>query len=133
MMGSCMVKSFLFPYICCTDTLLEVVAASRQSFAFARDGALPLSSILYRMNSFTGTPVNTVWFVATISALLGLLSLAGAQAINAVFALSVTGLYVAYSIPIAARFIFKNNFKPGPFSLGIFVSFSQDAHTRDRS
>ena len=128
-----MVKSFLFPYICCTDTLLEVVAASRQSFAFARDGALPLSSILYRMNSFTGTPVNTVWFVAAISALLGLLSLAGAQAINAVFALSVTGLYVAYSIPIAARFIFKNNFKPGPFSLGIFVSFSQDAHTRDRS
>ena len=128
-----MVKSFLFPYICYTDTLLEVVAASRQSFAFARDGALPLSSILYRMNSFTGTPVNTVWFVAAISALLGLLSLAGAQAINAVFALSVTGLYVAYSIPIAARFIFKNNFKPGPFSLGIFVSFSQDAHTRDRS
>ena len=78
------------------------------------------------MNDFTGTPVNTVWFVATISTLLGLLSLAGAQAINAVFALSVTGLYVAYSIPIAARFVFKNNFKPGPFSLGIFVSSSQD-------
>ncbi|KAF8553642.1 hypothetical protein OG21DRAFT_1497597, partial [Imleria badia] len=36
-----------------------VLAASRQSFAFARDGALPLSSILYRMNGFTGTPVNT--------------------------------------------------------------------------
>ncbi|KAG6370727.1 amino acid/polyamine transporter I [Boletus reticuloceps] len=97
-----------------------VLAASRQSFAFARDGALPFSSILYRMNRFTGTPVNTVWFVAAIATLLGLLSLAGAQAINAVFALSVTGLYVAYSIPIAARFIFTNNFKPGPFNLGIF-------------
>ncbi|KAF8553643.1 amino acid transporter [Imleria badia] len=97
-----------------------LLAASRQSFAFARDGALPLSSILYRMNGFTGTPVNTVWFVAAIATLLGLLSLTGAQAINAVFALSVTGLYVAYSIPIAARFIFKNNFKPGPFNLGIF-------------
>ncbi|KAG9311034.1 amino acid/polyamine transporter I [Chiua virens] len=97
-----------------------VLAASRQSFAFARDGALPLSNILYRMNSFTGTPVNTVWWVAAIAALLGLLALAGAQAIDAVFALSVTGLYVAYSIPIAARFIFKNNFKPGPFNLGIF-------------
>jgi len=97
-----------------------VLAASRQSFAFARDGALPFSSILYRMNDYTGTPVNTVWFVATISTLLGLLSLAGAQAIDAVFALSVTGLYVAFSIPIAARFIFENDFKPGPFSLGIF-------------
>ncbi|KAH0834008.1 amino acid/polyamine transporter I [Lanmaoa asiatica] len=97
-----------------------VLAASRQSFAFSRDGALPFSSILYRMNSFTGTPVNTVWFVAAVATLLGLLSLAGPQAINAVFSLSVTGLYVAYSIPIAARFIFKNNFKPGPFNLGIF-------------
>ena len=76
------------------------------------------------MNSFTGTPVNTVWFTAAISALLGLLSLAGPQAIGAVFALSVTGLYVAYSVPIVARFIFKNNFKPGPFHLGIFVSSS---------
>ena len=74
------------------------------------------------MNGFTGTPVNTVWFVAAVSTLLGLLAIAGAQAIDAVFALSVTGLYVAYSIPIAARFIFNNNFKPGPFNLGIFVS-----------
>ena len=85
------------------------------------------------MNGYTGTPVNTVWFVAAISTLLGLLSLAGAQAIDAVFALSVTGLYVAYSIPIAARFIFKNDFKPGPFNLGIFVSSSRDVHSRDRS
>lgn len=75
------------------------------------------------MNRFTGTPVNTVWWVAAIAVLLGLLSLAGPQAIGAVFALSVTGLYVAYSIPIATRFIFKNDFKPGPFNLGIFVSF----------
>ncbi|KAF8130357.1 amino acid/polyamine transporter I [Boletus edulis] len=97
-----------------------VLATSRQTFAFARDGALPLSSILYRMNRFTCTPVNTVWFVAAIAALLGLLSFAGAQAINAIFALSVTGLYIAYLIPIASRFVFKNDFKPGPFNLGIF-------------
>ncbi|KAF9219347.1 amino acid transporter [Gyrodon lividus] len=97
-----------------------VLAASRQSFAFARDGALPFSSILYRMNSFTGTPVNTVWFVAMISIALGLLAFAGAGAIDAVFAISVTALYIAYSIPISARFIFNNDFKPGPFSLGVF-------------
>jgi hypothetical protein len=50
------------------------------------------------------------------------LSFAGAQAINAVFAISVTALYVAYSIPITARWVFLNGFKNGPFSLGIFVS-----------
>ena len=78
MMGSSMVKPF-FPIsvrITHTDTSFKVLAASRQSFAFARDGALPFSSILYRMNGYTGTPVNTAWFVAAISTLLGLLSLA---------------------------------------------------------
>jgi hypothetical protein len=99
-----------------------VLAASRQSFAFARDGALPFSSYLYRMNSFTKTPVNTVWFVVAFAIVLGMLSFAGAQAINAIFSISVTALYIAYAIPITARFAFKNDFKPGPFSLGVFVS-----------
>ncbi|OSX57964.1 hypothetical protein POSPLADRAFT_1076097 [Postia placenta MAD-698-R-SB12] len=97
-----------------------VLAASRQSFAFARDGALPFSSWLYRMNGFTGTPVNTVWFTCGFSILLGLLAFAGAQAINAIFSLSVVALYVAYAIPIAARFLGKNDFAPGPFNLGRF-------------
>ncbi|KAI6106449.1 amino acid/polyamine transporter I [Pisolithus croceorrhizus] len=97
-----------------------LLAASRQTFAFARDGALPLSSILYRINSFTGTPVNTVWFVVVMAALLGLLAFAGAGAIDAIFTMSITALYVAYAIPIFARFAFDNNFKPGPFNLGFF-------------
>ncbi|KIM51757.1 hypothetical protein SCLCIDRAFT_1219882 [Scleroderma citrinum Foug A] len=97
-----------------------VLATSRQCFAFSRDGALPFSSILYRMNSYTGTPVNTVWFSVVTAALLGALTFAGAQATNAVFAVSIAALYVAYAIPIMARFVFENDFKPGPFDLGIF-------------
>ncbi|EJF60127.1 APC amino acid permease [Dichomitus squalens LYAD-421 SS1] len=97
-----------------------LLAASRQSFAFSRDGALPFSGWLYRMNGYTRTPVNTVWFVAVLAMLLGLLAFAGTSAINAVFALSVTALYVAYSIPIAARFLGENDFTPGPFNLGRF-------------
>lgn len=73
-----------------------VLAASRQSFAFARDGALPFSGWLYRMNGYTKTPVNTVFFTCTCAILLGLLSFAGASAINAVFSLSITALYIAY-------------------------------------
>ncbi|EJC97507.1 uncharacterized protein FOMMEDRAFT_163064, partial [Fomitiporia mediterranea MF3/22] len=69
---------------------------------------------------YTRTPVNTVWFSAILATLLGLLVFAGAQAINAVFSISVTASYVAYSIPIIARFVFENNFKPGPFNLGFF-------------
>ena len=66
--------------------------------------------------------MNTVWFDVFFSILLGCLVFAGAQAINAVFALSVTALYVAYSIPISLRIVSKTNFKPGPFSIGIWVS-----------
>lgn len=71
-----------------------LLAASRQSFAFSRDGALPFSKWLYRMNNYTGTPVNTVWFVAVFSIILGLLAFAGDAAINAIFSMSVTALYV---------------------------------------
>ncbi|KAJ7830506.1 amino acid/polyamine transporter I [Mycena olivaceomarginata] len=97
-----------------------LLAASRQTYAFSRDGALPFSNWLYRMSKTTGTPVNTVIFDASLSLITGLLVFAGPQAINAVFAISVTALYVAYAIPIVARFAGKNDFKPGPFSLGVF-------------
>lgn len=100
-----------------------LLASSRQVFAFSRDGALPFSSILYKMNSYTETPVNTVWFSSLCAALLGLLVFAGEQAINAVFSISVVALYIAYAIPIVARFAFKNDFKPGPFNLGFFVCY----------
>lgn len=98
-----------------------VLSTSRQVFAFSRDGAMPFSNVMYRMNSYTGTPVNTVWFSVFIAALLGLLAFAGEVAIGAVFSIAVIGLYVAYMIPIGARFVFQqNNFKPGPFTLGYF-------------
>lgn len=97
-----------------------LLASSRQTFAFARDGGLPFSSLVYRVNKHTKTPVNGVWMAALVAFLLGLFAFAGSAAINAIFALGVTGQNVAYSIPIAARFIFNNDFHPGPFSLGKF-------------
>ncbi|KAJ7279031.1 APC amino acid permease [Mycena rebaudengoi] len=109
--------SFLPSYMMGSSMLL---AASRQTYAFSRDGALPFSGWLYRMSKFTKTPVNTVLFDAFFSLLLGLLAFAGPQAINAVFAISVTALYVAYAIPIVARFVGDNDFQPGPFTLGVF-------------
>ncbi|KDQ08717.1 hypothetical protein BOTBODRAFT_118262 [Botryobasidium botryosum FD-172 SS1] len=97
-----------------------LLASSRQVFAFSRDGALPLSKWLYRINSFTETPVNSVWFSVVVAILLGLLSFAGDAAIDAIFSISVFGTYIAFGIPISVRFIFSktNNFKPGPFTLG---------------
>jgi len=89
--------------------------------------ALPFSSWLYSINSYTKTPVNTVWFDAILAIALGLLAFAGSQAINAVFSLSVTGLYFAFSIPIVVRFTGDNDFKPGPFHLGALVSLPSNS------
>ncbi|KAH0579728.1 hypothetical protein H2248_002567 [Termitomyces sp. 'cryptogamus'] len=97
-----------------------LLAASRQIFAFSRDSGLPFSSWLYRLNKFTKTPVNAVVFDGVVALFMGCLVFAGDQAINAIFALSIVGNYVAYSIPIAARFLGQNDFKPGPFNLGKF-------------
>ncbi|KAG2135194.1 amino acid/polyamine transporter I [Suillus bovinus] len=95
-----------------------LLVGSRQSFAFARDGALPFSRYLYRINRYTGTPVNTVWFDAISALVIGLLSFVSTEAIDAVFTIAVTASYIAYITPITTRFVFKNDFKPGPFHLG---------------
>jgi amino acid transporter len=73
------------------------------------------------MSSYTGTPVNVVWYDAILSLVLGLLVFASPQAINAVFSMSVTAVYIAYAIPIVVRFTGGNEFRPGPFYLGRFV------------
>jgi amino acid transporter len=54
-------------------TASVVFPASRQSFAFARDGALPFSKFLYKVDSRTGTPVRTVWFIIALTIPLGAL------------------------------------------------------------
>lgn len=53
-----------------------LLPASRQAFAFARDGALPYSKFFYHINSKTGTPVRTVWLVSGAALPLGLLGFA---------------------------------------------------------
>ena len=52
----------------------QAVDASRVVFAFARDNALPGSRYWKKMNRYTQTPVNAVWFVIVISSICGVLS-----------------------------------------------------------
>ncbi|KAG2139156.1 amino acid/polyamine transporter I [Suillus bovinus] len=109
----CLIISTL--YIVASNSLL---VGSRQTFAFSRDGALPFSRCLYRINSYTKTPVNTVWFDAIFVLVIGLLAFVSTAAINAVFTIGLTASYVSFITPITTRFVFKNDFKPGPFHLG---------------
>lgn len=95
-----------------------LLPSSRQAFAFARDGALPFSKFFYKVDSFTGTPVRTVWLVVACAMPLGLLGFADEAAIGAIFCLNIMGLYVAYGIPILARVVWPEKLKPGPWYLG---------------
>ncbi|GJE87259.1 APC amino acid permease [Phanerochaete sordida] len=95
-----------------------LVSTSRQTFAFARDGGLPFSRALYRMNAYTRTPVTCVWASVLVAFVLGLLAFAGPTAINAIFSLPVIGLYLAFMIPIIARFVGGRPWAAGPFNLG---------------
>jgi len=116
-------------YVCtsCADTFytnlqwIKLITVSRQTFAFSRDGALPFSKLLYRINHTTGTPVACVIFCAFIAMLFGLLTFAGPAAAGAVFTMGVVCIFITFSIPIAARHLGGREFVPGPFTLGKLV------------
>jgi amino acid transporter len=50
-----------------------MISASRVTFAYARDGCFPLSRYWKRVNPYTRTPVNAVWFNSVIGILALLL------------------------------------------------------------
>lgn len=101
-----------------------LLPSSRQAFAFCRDGALPFSRYLYKVDARSGTPVRTVWLIVGCCIPLGLLGFAdpvNQAAINAIFAIAILGPYVAYGIPIFARVRWGQAlFHPGPWYLGRF-------------
>lgn len=78
-----------------------MIAASRVSYAYARDDVFPFSSILKRVNKHTQTPVNAVWFNSSIGCLLLLLIFGGESAIGAIFSIGGLAAFVAFTTPVS--------------------------------
>ena len=77
-----------------------LVAASRQSWAFSRDGALPFSRIWRKVSPIFGLiPLYAVWACAILAAVLGLLCLIAPAAASALFSLAVAGNNLAWGTP----------------------------------
>ena len=97
-----------------------IVAASRQTWAFSRDGALPFSKFFRPINQQLGfIPFRAVWGCALLAAILGLLTIIGTAAAQAVFSLAVAGNNLAWGVPIFARVVWgQKKFKRGPFYTG---------------
>ncbi|KAF3480934.1 GABA permease [Arthroderma uncinatum] len=96
------------------------IAASRQTWAFSRDGALPFSKYLRVVSTrFRYQPARAVVGCAATSIILGLLCLVNSAASNALFSLTVAGNYFAWAMPIFCRIFWgQDKFKPGLFYTG---------------
>jgi amino acid transporter len=98
-----------------------MVAASRVTYAYARDGCFPMSRSWRKVNKYTKTPVNAVWFNCAVGVLLCCLIFAGNVAILAIFSVGAIACFVAFAIPISLRVFFVGNrFRRGPWHLGAF-------------
>ena len=96
-----------------------MIAASRVTFAYARDDCFPFSGVWKKVNSRTKTPVNAVWFNTVIGCLVLLLIFAGGAAIDAIFSIGALAAFFAFTTPIFIRVFFVGNrFRAGPWNLG---------------
>jgi amino acid transporter len=98
-----------------------VTSASRMTFAFSRDGAIPGHNLWRRLGA-NRTPTWAVLFVIVAAAVItipGLFPTNGVPvAFFAVTSISVIGLYIAYTIPIYLRWRMGDRFQAGPWTLG---------------
>jgi amino acid transporter len=99
-----------------------VTSASRMTFAFSRDGAIPGHS-LWRKLGGNGTPTYAVLFVCLFALVVTIPaffpnSTGYPVAFFAVTSIAVIGLYIAYTIPVFLRWRMKDRFQPGPWTLG---------------
>ncbi|KAL4921868.1 amino acid/polyamine transporter I [Aspergillus aurantiobrunneus] len=102
-----------------------MLADTRMAYAFARDEALPFSSTLCKINPYTQTPVNAVWFVVLFSIALNCIAIGSTQTATAIFSITAPALDLSYVSVILAHQIYKHqvSFVEGPFTLGRWGSY----------
>jgi len=99
-------------YLC---GLAALTSASRMGYAFARDGGLPCSNVLRRVNPASKSPSAAVWFAAISAALFTIL-----VPYTTIAAVCVIFLYISYVLPVAAGFFAHDRTwkRMGPWQIG---------------
>ncbi len=109
-------------FFCATSCM---TSASRMTFAFSRDGAIPGSTTLQKLTP-SRVPANAVIFVAVCAAVLTVPALIKVDvggtpvplAFYAVTSIAVIGLYLAFAIPIYLRWRMGDAFEEGAWTNG---------------
>jgi choline transport protein len=116
--GSAMVGlSMIVTLACC---LGSIASASRLTWAWSRDGALP--AYFAKIDPRHRIPVRSVWLPVFIVMLLALLNIGSSIAFNVIVALSTLGLYQSYLMAIACMIWarYRGTVEPAGWSLGRF-------------
>lgn len=102
-----------------------VTAASRSTWAFARDGAIPGSKWFRKVDGRLGIPLNSMMLGMVIELLLGLIYFGSTAAYNAFSGVGVIFLTLSYACPVAASFVLcrRRAIKFGNFDLGVLGVF----------
>jgi len=99
-------------------------AASRCTWAFARDGAIPGSKLWKQVNVKLDVPVNAMMLSMAVQLALGLIYFGSTAAYNAFSGVGVICLTLSYACPIAVSLIGgRKQVKEGSFHLGALGVF----------
>lgn len=93
--------TFLVLVITLFCSISITVAASRCTWAFARDRAIPVSRLWSKVDTRHGTPIWSLVLTTVVQMLLGLINLGSSSAFLAFVSVGVISLAVSYGIPIA--------------------------------
>lgn len=114
------------PIVLLVAACISILAtASRQTFAFARDGGLPMAHVwrrVYRLG--TELPLNAVLLSLSITIILAIINIGSTAAFNSVISLLVSSLFTAYFISISCILLKRLRGEPLPpsrWSLGRFA------------
>jgi amino acid transporter len=108
------VLMFFINYVC---GLAAVTSTSRMMFAFARDGGLPASKWLRKVNASHRTPGAAIWTSAVLAIVVTLYG----DAFTVLSAGSAVFLFISYAMPVAAGIFAEGRTwtEKGPFQLGM--------------
>jgi choline transport protein len=107
----------------CGGAITGLVAAGRQTWAFARDNGLPYSERFARIHPRLQTPVNATILTGAFCVVYGAIYVGSTTAFNSFISLAILGLNASYTIP-QAIVLFRGRasvLPKRPFDLGPVV------------
>lgn len=120
--GGGLALTFLVLIVSLFCSISITVAASRTTWAAARDDALPLSRLWAHVDKRLGVPVWSLVLITVIQMLLGLINLGSSSAFTAFVSVGVIALAAAYAIPITLSLMNgRKEVMSAPWNCGMYL------------